>query len=151
MMGNFHGIHVLNEFARYRALILDYETKYMWYTVQSFDCAHRAKKSGKSVRFTEIDQNLWNQFFDFSAIKQVPRCSHCKSTKHTVIECPLPSPPTGPISKNRFGKKSRNRKTCTKWNFSECDKKDCTWAHKCRGCGGDTPMSECSKNGKCSS
>ena len=95
LMGSFHGMHVLRELAKYRALIIDYETKYMWYSIQTFDVAHRAKKSGRSVVFCEIDQNLWNQFFDSSALKQGPKCSHCKSMKHTTAVVSASVTPVG--------------------------------------------------------
>ena len=90
LMGNYHGMQVLNELARYRALIIEYEAKYTWPTIQTFDAAHMAKKSGKSIEFTIIDQNLWNQIFDSSTIKAGPKCTHCKSLKHLASECPLP-------------------------------------------------------------
>ena len=105
LMVNYHGPQLFNVMTAYQMHILDFDRKYVWRAVHSFDVAHRGALSYRSVKFDDINVLTANTYMNSTTIKpNAPKCSKCGSYDHLIFACPfrgddaLPEAPRRPRS-----------------------------------------------------
>ena len=104
--------------------------------------------ANKEVKWNSLNSNLWNRCFSGQPKSTgLKTCSTCTATGHTAWECPSRSY-RKPPSRKRLVPVSQtgdNHLLCYPYNNKgECDRgNDCTFIHKCIGCGEDHPQISC--------
>lgn len=115
-----------------------------WVTYDS--CYRRKAAATKSLDWSRLDFNLYNQIFAGRA-KALPRCRLCNSELHTTPECHLASEyPDKPIQGARTGMGGTLSYVCQLFNNragNRCRFQPCKFKHCCSECGGGHPISQC--------
>ena len=155
-MVSFHGLQIYDQLVAYRLKIAEYDTRFNWHAVATFDMRHRASLDRRSIMFfTDIDPILAGSMMDATQVKQgVPRCLRCFSFDHQVSFCPFPQSSSAPSPSGSAGQKiqgnSVNSEICRNYNSEKsCTFKFCRRQHICKGCFGPMPYTQCVRSGKC--
>ena len=153
LMVNYHGLHMFNEMTAYQMHILDFDRRFLWKAVHSFDVEHRGNLSLKSVQFDKIDVLLANSYMNSTTVKpNAPKCSKCGSYNHLGFACHFNGSSTNPpvASRRRGYGVPIHEQICYPFQDDRCFDRWCRRRHCCKFCGGDLPAVLCNKQGPCS-
>ena len=154
------------ELMTYRLAIMEYDVKYHWPAVYTYDMMFRAKLTSKcSFSYGHIDTDIVLQVLTPDNLQdQSKTCYRCGSTLHVARKCPFCPESTletrsqeaqSQVSGNRArkgqsqrtpfsGSRNNNLAPCHNWNRGECSYGEkCYRQHICDGCGGKYPKHRC--------
>ena len=167
VMVSYHGMEMFLPMSQYKTQILNWEKRYLWKAVYSFDIYHRGDLANRnSVNFMDIDALEAINALDTAMLKlNVTRCDVCRSFDHISRACPfapnMPPQPfrwaPGPYGAGgrqqslvpRFNVQQHVPEICLNWNAQRCGNSQCGRIHCCKGCNGDMPYDICTRVGKC--
>ena len=144
--------------AKYRLIIQEWDMKYKWASIYSYDNRHRLELSlTKSLDFASTNMEIFASCcVSYSASKPDSQtCRRCFSPAHFAPDCPFPSGGTveksaqatqrSPYPYNRQSENSRNiaGEFCFSWNGGSCARQNCPRRHACQNCGGPDPLPRC--------
>ena len=157
LMGEFHGWQAYKPLHAYKLRILEWNKKYTWSSVYSWDVELRRDKAGKTISFVEYDAGLFAHHFDQSTYRQKKNQDEGKSkptTQQPFRGGPGATAGTGHRQQGpgmgQYRYSAARPEACYFYNTSECYSQNCRRPHYCKQCAGPMPYFECCKSGRCS-
>ena len=152
-----------NEFMKHRMNIMEFDVRYSWAAVYTYDLQFRSKMAiNNSLDLGHIDSDIMLRILTPDTLREEPRvCFRCKSPFHYSKNCPFRQGTSletaqkkieGPTAKgsarsmptNPFYNQQRQNECCHNWNRGHCKQGDkCVRQHKCSGCGSAYPNYQC--------